>query len=48
MIAMTEMDVKRAVTAIFDYLNLNLNRGAATAKSLLVPEFKHIDFAIQQ
>ena len=48
MTAVTEMDVRRAVDAICDYLNWDDDRVAAAAKSLRFPEFEHNDPAIQQ
>ena len=48
MTAVTEMDVRRAVDAICDYLNWDDDRVAAAAASLQFPEFEHIDPLIQQ
>ena len=46
MTAVTEMDVRRAVDVICDYLNSDDDRVAAAAESLRFPEFEYIDPAI--
>ena len=46
--AVTEMDVRRAIDAICDYLNWDDDRVAAAAKSLRFPEFEHLEPAIRQ
>ena len=48
MTAVTEMDVKRTVDAICDYLNWDNDRVTAAAESLSVPEFEHLEDAIRQ
>ena len=47
MTAMTEMDIRRAVDAICDYLNWDDNRVAAAAESLRLPEFEHLEPTIR-
>ena len=46
MIAVTEMDVRRAIDAICEYLNWDYDRVAAAAESLRIPEFEHFEHAI--
>ena len=48
MTAVTEMDVKRAIDAICDYLNWDDDQVAAVAESLRFPEFEHLEPAIRQ
>ena len=48
MTAVTEMDVRRAVDAICDYLNWDDDRVAAAAESLRFPEFEHLEPVIRQ
>ena len=47
MTTVTEIDVRRAVDPICDYLNWDDDRVAAAAESLRFPEFEHIEPAIQ-
>ena len=44
----TNMDVKRAIDSICDYLNWDDDRVAAVAKSLHIPEFEHFEPTIHQ
>ena len=46
MTALTEMNVRRAVDAICDYLNWNDDRVAAAAESMHFPEFEHLEPAV--
>ena len=48
MTAVTEMDVRRAVDAICDYLNWDDDRVAPAAESLRFPKFEHLEPAIRQ
>ena len=47
-IAVTEMDVKRAIDAICDYLNWEDERVASAAELLRFSEFEHLEPAIRQ
>ena len=47
MTAVTEMDVRRALDAICDYLNWDDDRVAAAAESLRFPEFEHLEPTIR-
>ena len=46
MTAVTEMDVRGAIDAIYEYLNWDDDRVAAAAESLRFSKFEHLDFAI--
>ena len=46
MTAVTEMDVRRAVDAICDYLNWDDDRVAAAAESMHFPEYEHLEPAV--
>ena len=48
MTAVKDLDFRRAVDAICDYLNWDDDQVAAAAESLRFPELGHIDPAIQQ
>ena len=46
MTVVTEMDFRRAVDAICDYLNWDDDRVAAAAKSMNLTEFEHLEPAV--
>ena len=46
MTAVTEIDVRRAIDAICDYLNLDDDKVAAAAKSLRFSELEHLELAL--
>ena len=48
MTAVTNMDVKRAIDVIYDYLNWDDERVAPAAESLRVPEFEHLKPEVNQ
>ena len=48
MTAVTEINVRRPIDAICDYLNWDDDRVAAAAELLRFPEFEHLELAFNQ